>query len=149
MPTHAQVRRTLPRGPPVRQRRDRNAEQLGDVHSVQQFHHPYEAVDGDEISRPREVISEQAVLRADPCRFPNGKPAGQPAPTQSRGTRAGTAQQSSISPQQDEIGWDLLGSGGNQLDAKLLIAAPHTSPHEMATVSRPVGGVLSAAGATG
>ncbi len=49
--TDAQVRRTLPGSAPVRERRDRNAEQLGDVRSVQQFHYLYEAVDGDEISR--------------------------------------------------------------------------------------------------
>ena len=41
----------LPRRPPVRQSRDRNPEQLGDVHSVKEFHHTYEAVEGGEISR--------------------------------------------------------------------------------------------------
>src|SRR5437588_12740847 len=41
------------------------------------------------------------------------------------------------------------GQGLAQRDAKLLVTAPDGGPYERVTVSRPVGGVLSAAGAAG
>lgn len=45
------------------------AEKFGDV-SAQRFHHPYEAVDGDEIFAARKVISGRAAPPSRPLHVP-------------------------------------------------------------------------------